>query len=230
MAAGELNLQVKTPEESIPFQVVRVVRKAILDGSLEPGRRLTERELCDLTGVSRTSIRESIRHLQNLGLVESTAGRGIRVVMLEPDDIAHVYEVREALEAAAAEMFVRNASDDEVKELIAAVPPEDVTPAEGMELILEFDRLLLDGARNPLLREVLEPLRNRIHAVRRLSTSIPGRQQESSREFMDIAVAISKRSEEEAAAASRRHVRAASVSAQRALAQLERTGAGTDNA
>lgn len=222
MAAGELNLQVKTPEESIPFQVVRVVRKAILDGSLEPGRRLTERELGDLTGVSRTSIRESIRHLQNLGLVESVPGRGIRVVMLEPDDLAHIYEVREALEAAAAEMFVRNASDEEVERLIAAVPPEDVTPEEGMELILEFDRLLLEGARNPLLREVLEPLRNRIHAVRRLSTSVPGRQPESSREFMEIAMAISKRSESEAAAATRRHVRSAAASARRALAELER--------
>lgn len=221
--SSKLNLQVKTAEESIPARVVRVVRQAILDGSLPPGRRLTERELCDLTGVSRTSIREAITHLQNLGLVEAGEGRGIRVVMLEADAVPHIYQVREALEAAAAELFVRNATDEQVERLIRAVPPEDCTPEQGLRLVLEFDRLLLEGAGNPLLRETLEPIRDRIHAVRRLSTSVPGRQKESSRELMAIATAIRQRSASKAATATRRHIRAAAAAAQAALRDLSRS-------
>jgi DNA-binding GntR family transcriptional regulator len=225
MAQGELNLMVVQPEESIPARVVRLVRQAIIDGALPPGRRLTERELCELTGVSRTSIREAILHLQNLGLVESSAGRGIRVVVLSREDVRYIYELREALEALAAELFVRHATDEEAEELLSYVPPADATSEERMGLIFKFDELLLVGARNPLVRDTLEPLHTRIHALRRLSTSVEGRQEASSREFLEIAEAIRDREPERAAAAVHRHVRAAADAAMIAVARLD---AGTD--
>lgn len=59
-----------------------VVREAITRGDLEPGRRLTERELGELTGVSRMSLREALRSLQAEGLVERSESRGIRVAVL----------------------------------------------------------------------------------------------------------------------------------------------------
>ncbi|WP_242889703.1 GntR family transcriptional regulator [Actinomadura litoris] len=49
------DLRIDRPAETVPQLVVRRVRQAILDGALSPGRRLTERELMELTGVSRTS-------------------------------------------------------------------------------------------------------------------------------------------------------------------------------
>lgn len=221
MAEPELNLMLKLPEESIPARVVRVVRQAIFDGALPPGRRLTERELGDLTGVSRTSIREAIRHLQNLGLVESNSTRGIRVVVLDKDDVRYIYELREALESMAAELFVRHATDDEVAALLECVPPAEATPEERLPMIFKFDEMLLEGARNPLLRDTLEPLHARIHSLRRLSTSIEGRQAASTKEFMEIAEAIRDRDAERAAAASHRHVRAAAAAALIAVTNLE---------
>ncbi|HEY0247214.1 MAG TPA: FCD domain-containing protein [Gryllotalpicola sp.] len=221
---AELNLMVAQPEESIPARVVRLVRQAIVDGALPPGRRLTERELCELTGVSRTSIREAILHLQNLGLVEPSEGRGIRVVVLGREDVQHIYELREALEALAAELFVRRATDDEAEALLAYVPPADATSEERMELIFKFDELLIAGAHNPLLRDTLESLHARIHALRRLSTSIEGRQEASSREFLEIAEAIRARKPERVVAAVHQHVRAAAEAALVAVERLETTG------
>ena len=105
MAEPELNLKIERPNETVPTQVVRVVRQAIMNGHLPPGRRLTERELIDMTGVSRTSVRQAVLHLQHLGLVEPTSGRGIRVIVLTSEEVRNIYEVRDALEPAAAELF-----------------------------------------------------------------------------------------------------------------------------
>ncbi len=221
MPDSSLNLMIDRPDASIPARVVRVVRQAILDGELPPGRRLTERELCDLTGVSRTSIREAIWHLQQLGLVETTSSRGIRVVVLASEDVQNIYEVREALEAAAAELFVRHATDEEVEELLEAVPPVEVGAEERLKMIYHFDQLLAAGTHNPLLRDMLDSLHARIHALRRLSTSIEGRQAESTKEYLDLAEAIRARSPERAAEAAHRHIRAAAEAAMVAVTRLE---------
>jgi DNA-binding GntR family transcriptional regulator len=224
VAEAELNLLVERPEGSIPARVVRVVRQAIMDGALAPGRRLTERELCELTGVSRTSIREAISQLTNLGLVEPGPGRGIQVVVVNRDDVRHIYEIRAALEALAGQLFVEHATDQEVEALLAWVPPVEIPQEERMPMIYKFDELLIAGARNPLLRDTLEPLHNRIHALRRLSTMIEGRQEASTQEFLEIAEAIRKRDPDRVASATRQHVHNALAAAMIAYDRLDAAG------
>lgn len=221
MTGSGLDLRVQLPEQSVPEMVVRQVRQAILDGTLTPGRRLTEPELIALTGVSRTSIREALRTLQNLGLVESADKRGLRVAVLTSVEVQHIYEVRDALEPAAAELFCRRATDAEVTELIRHVAPPEAETEERLRLIYRFDELLLEGARNPLLKDILSPLHARIHALRRLSTSIPGRQAASTREYVELSRAIQDRSPERAAAAAHVHIRAAAQAALEAVLKLE---------
>ncbi|MGH8767061.1 MAG: GntR family transcriptional regulator, partial [Burkholderiales bacterium] len=57
-------------------QVTEVIRKAIHDNTFPPGSRLGERELCDYTGVSRTSVREAIRQLEAEGYVRMIPNKG----------------------------------------------------------------------------------------------------------------------------------------------------------
>jgi DNA-binding GntR family transcriptional regulator len=221
MAEPELNLKIERPNETVPTQVVRVVRQAIMNGHLPPGRRLTERELIDMTGVSRTSVRQAVLHLQHLGLVEPTSGRGIRVIVLTSEELRNIYEVRDALEPAAAELFVRHASDEQVAEIIKCVPPDDAEPEERLRLVYRFDELLAEGAHNPLLRDILDSLHARIHALRRLSTTIEGRQATSTQEYRELADAIRDRSPERAAEMAHRHIRAAAEAALIAVGRLE---------
>lgn len=220
MTEMQPDLRIDRPAESVPQTVVRRVRQAILDGVLSPGRRLTERELMELTGVSRTSIREAVRHLQALGLVETSASRGVRVAVLSGEDVRQIYEVRRALEPEAASLFVERATDSEVLALVKLMRPGRDNE-EQLSAIHQFDELILAGARNPLLESILEPLHARIHALRRLSLSVSGRRETSSQEYLAIVAAITERSADRAAELAREHVDAAMAAALEAVADLE---------
>ncbi|WP_051790967.1 GntR family transcriptional regulator [Amycolatopsis jejuensis] len=221
MTESKLDLLIDRPTESVPEMVVRRIRDAIATGLLPPGRKLTERELVELTGVSRTSVREAMRHLQTLGLVEPSPSRGVQVATLGSTEVREIYEVRDALEPAAAELFVRRATDAEVAELVEKVQPK-ATGEERLRAIYEFDELLVDGARNALLKSMLGPLHTRIHALRSLSVTIPGRLESSVQEYLQLAEAIRERSPERAAEAAHRHVRAAAKAALEAVEILEK--------
>ncbi len=56
--------------------VLDKLRSAIMNFQLLPGDRLVERDLCDRLGVSRTSVREALRHLESEGLVEFADAKG----------------------------------------------------------------------------------------------------------------------------------------------------------
>jgi len=94
---------VKLP--SVPDLVDRVYRAlldAISDGSLAPGTRVTQEDLAERLAVSRQPVLQALRLLKKDGLVLDAPGRGLLVAPLDAAWIAHVYEVRGALDALAA--------------------------------------------------------------------------------------------------------------------------------
>jgi DNA-binding GntR family transcriptional regulator len=217
-----LDLRVK--QELLRDKVVDALRQAILAGALAPGQRLTERELTELTGVSRTSVREALRRLQAEGLVEESPSRGLRVTIPTADEVEQVFEVRAELEPMAVRLFVARASDEEV-EALASVTGE-LSPGRGSnkDVLDRFDQILLTGCGNPVLAELLGGLYSRIHAVRRISAATPGRVAVLRQEFTDLIEAIRSRSADDAAAVARRHVAAARASARVAMSSLLNDG------
>jgi DNA-binding GntR family transcriptional regulator len=221
---ANLNLQIRRPEETVPGQVVRLLSRAIVDGRLEPGRRLTEPELIEYTGASRTSIREAVRHLEQIGLVEPSPSRGVQVARVTREDVEHIYEVRLALEPAAAGLFVQRATDDEIGDLITCIEPIGTASEVRLRSIYRFDELLARGARNPVLEDFLATIHARIHALRRLSTSLPDRERASVNEYLELAMMIQARDRDGAVQASTRHVQAAKAAALKALDLFEELG------
>ena len=219
MAGSGLDLRIKQ-DKLVRDKVVDALRQAILDGVLGPGRRLTEKELTELTGVSRTSVREALRGLQAEGLVEESPSRGLRVAVPTAEEIEQIYEVRAELEPLAVRLFVERASQREVDELASAV--DDLNPQGDInnEVLDRLNQVLLLGCRNPILEEVLGRLYSRIHALRRISASTPGRMAVAKQEYADLVQAIQCRSAADAADADRRHITTARASAKIAMGLL----------
>ncbi len=89
-----------------------LIREAIVDGRLEPGRRLKEEELARELGISRTPIREALLMLQAEGLVDATPNRGAMVRVHTPEDLDDLYQLRALLEGYAARRAAARISDD----------------------------------------------------------------------------------------------------------------------
>lgn len=217
MSAPQSSLRIERPEQLLRDRVTDVLREAILRGDLEPGRRLTERELGDMTGVSRTSLREALRHLQAEGLVEPSEARGLQVAVLTESVVNELYDVRAVLEPAAVEMFIGNANDQDIEALRGLLAEATGDPEEQLDAIRRFYRVLLDGTRNPTLQQMFGSIEVRIHALRRLSLLVPGRAEVSRREFQETLRWIEQRNTARAARAARSHVLAAKKAALEAV-------------
>src|SRR5262245_45459075 len=154
-------------------RTLKTLREAILASHLRPGQRLVERNLCQQTGVSRSSIREALRYLESEGLVESRATKGIFVAVLTVQQALEIYEVRAALEAEAARHFVKRATDKEIAALrtclllIKKVASKDADAyGRGID---HFFEILFTGARNATAHAIMRSLGARINFLRRKS-------------------------------------------------------------
>lgn len=210
------SLRIDRPEQLLRDRVTDVLRDAILRGDLEPGRRLTERELGEMTGVSRTSLREALRHLQAEGLVEPSEARGVQVAVLTESIVHELFDVRAVLEPAVVEMFLRHASDKDIEALAAFLEPTG-DREERLDRISGFYRALLGGTRNPTLQQMFGSIEVRIHALRRISLRAPGRAEASLQEFRETLHWIEKRDSPRAVEAARAHVVAAKAAALKAI-------------
>lgn len=195
--------------------VVRdALREAILDGSIQPGRRLREEELAREFGVSRTPVREALQQLNSEGLVDVHPHQGAIVTQLTTEDILAIYVVREVLEGLAARLAARRATPEQCNRLAATVDAmqaiaRDGEPMTMAELNLEFHNELRKAAANRHLERFLSQVE---HAVRRFGQttfSYPGRAESTVREHRAIADAVMARDSERAEALAIEHMREA---------------------
>src|SRR2546428_6573925 len=97
-----------------------LIRAAIIDGRVEPGRRLKEEELARELGISRTPVREALLMLQAEGLVVATPNRGAMVRVHDAEDLDDLYQLRALLEGHAARRAAIRISDAALDELGAS--------------------------------------------------------------------------------------------------------------
>jgi DNA-binding GntR family transcriptional regulator len=167
--------------------VVDALRGAIIDGRLAPGARLTERALIEMTGVSRTVIREALRQLESEGVVETIPNRGPVVRKLTLAEAKDLYLIRSVLEGLAARMFVTNAAAADVVALRQALDRTyDAYRGGDPDTILteknQFYDILFRGAGSETLSSMIGTLHARIWRWRALGLAHPRRSGERSEE------------------------------------------------
>ena len=215
-------LRVERNPAPVRTQVLDNLRQAIVERQLVPGQRLIERELVELTGVSRTSIREALRELAAEGLVTAIPNKGTVVARVSAEEARQLYEVRSALEGLAGRLFVRNATQAQRNALVKALQRIERLAAKGAPLINakdSFYEVLFEGGGNEALRSVTAGLHARVSVLRALSLSVPGRSAESLQEMRDIVDAVLAGDADAAARACSRHVEEAGRVGLQALAE-----------
>jgi len=209
-------------------QTIQNLRKAIVDGWFKPGQRLIERELCQLMGVSRTSVREALRHLEADGLIKVIPNRGTVVAVINVAEAREIYQIREVLEGLAIRLFAEHAETSQVADLVHAVEilKKSCLKGEIKNIIKaknDFYNIIFEGCGNKLAHSFIKSLFIRIGFLRSLSLSLPGRPMESLQEIKLIVRAIEQRDPSAAETACRIHVKKAESNAIEVL-QLQDEG------
>jgi DNA-binding GntR family transcriptional regulator len=98
-------------------QVKDRLLQEILDGRYPPGARIVETRVARELGTSQAPVREALRDLEALGVVETSPFRGARVRRPSADELLEAFEVRSQLESLGARLALERITDDELDEL-----------------------------------------------------------------------------------------------------------------
>ena len=140
-------------------QVKELLLERIMRGEYEPGDRLVETRIAQELGTSQAPVREALRDLELLRLVESEPFRGARVRAISPEEISEIYPVRAALEEVAAREAARRLDPAADALLAAEVEAMRAAAVEGdlhgqVEHDVRFHRLIVEASGNRTLLEV----------------------------------------------------------------------------
>jgi DNA-binding GntR family transcriptional regulator len=204
--------------ETLRSQVENQLRQAIVSGVLTPGQKLVERELCEMLGVSRPSLREALRRLEAEKLIVIVPHRGPEVARMTLAEARDLYAMRRLLEGFAAHEFTRLASDEQVKALAKAVKRlreagQKNNRAGVLEAKAEFYSILLGGCGNALVQEILGALLSRVSLLRATSLMLPERLPQSLKEIDAMLACIQAKDAAGAQKIADRHVQNAELAA-----------------
>jgi GntR family transcriptional repressor for pyruvate dehydrogenase complex len=157
-----------SPREAVTDAIIGLIRS----GELKPGMRLpSEPQLVEMTGISRSSVREAVRGLQTMGLLEIRRGQGTFVREIESSSavdaqmlllldnrqvLLDLMEVRQALEPLIARLAAEHANEDDVEAMRAALAQmtESQFGEHWRPAHLAFHSALVNATRNTLLMKI----------------------------------------------------------------------------
>ncbi len=205
-------------------EVGKQLERLILE-KLKPGDKLpSERELAEMLQVSRGSIRDAIRGLELMGLVEPRQGAGT-IVRERPAEspvspfsnalerrrelVGELLDFRKMIEPPLASRAATHASPEEIAEMDEILQRQDVKLSQGEIAIdedAEFHYSIALASGNTVVLKVIDILMDLLRDTRERSLQVPGRQQKSLAGHRRILGAIKRRDAEAAKSAMRRHI------------------------
>lgn len=187
-----LDLMFKTiRQDKAPRQIIQQIRTAILEGDLKPGNRLAaESELMRQFGVSKATLREALRALEYLGLIEIRKGASGGAFVAEVDmkvtlesltnflhfkslSIHHITFIRKNLEPCAAQIAAQTISEEDLDHLKYFIETSKVALTRGdaatvRKCEIQFHRTIAKTTQNPILILVLDFIENLLEDLKRV--------------------------------------------------------------
>jgi len=184
MKKKTLEIRPVLKREALPEQIVRQLVALVREGELKPGDQLpAERALAESLGVGRPTLREALRALQLLGILDIKHGGGVFVSELEPDallgplhlflsldpqSLGTILEARKVIEGAVLALVAKTIDDDVIAQLKANLTEferfvertrsGDKDPARLNDLAQEFRGIIESAVDNPILTRAVKSL------------------------------------------------------------------------
>lgn len=177
--------------QTLREKILEMIRDAILKGTLKPGERVSEPELAERFGISRTPIREAFRQLESEGYLEVIPRKGAVVASLSERDIEEFYAIKIILEGFAAKMAAENLTEKDIERLEAINDRLQKIADEGdvksfFRVHNEFHDVFIKAAGNDKLYEMINQLVMKFKRLRLASLSQPGRMEISVEEHRNM--------------------------------------------
>ncbi len=211
-------------------EIVRQVKQMITEGKLKSGDQLPpERDLAEKFVVSRTSVREALRALESLGLIEIRPGEGtfVREVSIESliaplalvmasqrEAIHELFEARRLLEPAIAALAASRATPEEIQEMERILEDQAKEIAAGKTGLAQdaaFHAAIGAAAHNRAITRIVHALMDLLTQSREESLNTPGRATRSHQYHRRVLAAVAARDERAARQAMLDHVEAIEV-------------------
>ena len=178
--------------------VTTALRKLIVEGTLPPGTRLNERDLCASLGVSRTPLREALKALAAEGLIEHQPNRGAVVPVLGESDIIDAFELLGCLEGFAGELACARITPEQLADvkalhfsMLACYARVDLPGYYSLNQQIH-DRIN-DIAGNGSLRQTYQSVNRRLQALRFRSNHDPKKWQRAVADHEKMIAALEAR-------------------------------------
>lgn len=212
---------------SISEEIAKQIIKLISTGELQPGRRLpSERDLCEQFGASRSSLREALRCLSIVGVLNARVGNGTSVatdgetflrrivewrLITEKHDVENLMEVRIALEGVSAANAALRASPEDIErfqDLLAKMKLAAKDARKFAILDVEFHLALAKASGNALVFDLVSMIRNHLVRVLPKVLQLPHAMPLSTKEHIAILTAVARRDADGARGAMHAHLEA----------------------
>ncbi len=193
-------------------EIVRQIKTLVQEGKLKSGDKLPpERDLAERFKVSRTSVREALRALESIGLIEIRPGEGtfVReisvesliaplalVILTQREAVGELFEARRLLEPAIAGLAARRATKEEISEMerILEEQAKEVTAGRtGLVQDAAFHAAIASSAHNRAITRIVNALMDLLAQSREETLQIPGRPTRSHQDHRRVLEAIQQR-------------------------------------
>lgn len=191
--------------------VYAALRDSIVTAEFHPGQRLSESDLAERFGVSRTPVREALVRLRDDRLVEIVPQLGTYVTRISHEAVGDAQFVRESLECAAVRLAAQRASAEDLEALDAILERQhEAHQAADVARFYVFDdelhRSLCDLSGHGIAWSLSQRASGHLNRIRRLSMTLPAYIDEMIEEHQAVIDAVRRKQPDEAESALRKHL------------------------
>ncbi|MBV7507641.1 GntR family transcriptional regulator [Bacillus sp. sid0103] len=197
---------------SLSDQAYDVIKNAIINNEIKPLEYLTEEQLAENLGISRTPIRTALKKLVYEGLVEMESSKQTRVRMISVEEAREYQVLRETLEPLAAKLACLNIDEEQLAFLkdICHQQRESIVEKDFSQFInldTQFHIYLAEFTNNHKLIEFINSLRTQMQRYLILTNTLQASASEALQEHLQIIDALERKNPEEAAECMGIHVK-----------------------